>query len=45
MQTIQITVEFQTKHEPGNEAHLRQVIHSYLKSKGVNVGDDGIIRV
>ena len=45
MQTITITAEFQVKHTPDNEAHLRQVINSYLKSKGVNVGDDGIIRV
>lgn len=40
-----ITIEFQSKHNPGTEAHLRVIAHNYLRGKGVNIGEDGIIRI
>lgn len=43
-QTITITVEFQTKHEPGTPAQLNQILTEYLKAKGV-VYESGLMKV
>lgn len=42
---MNITIEFETEHNPGDEAHLRQVAYSYLRGKGVNISEDGVIRI
>ena len=43
-QTIQITIEFQVEHKPGNSEHLEQVVKKYLQSKGVEY-TNGIIKI
>jgi hypothetical protein len=36
-QEIQITFRFNVKHSPGTPEHLRQIVESYLRPKGVRL--------
>ena len=44
-QSITVRVEYRTKHNPGNENHLRQLLRSTLLSKGIRVKEDGTIEL
>jgi hypothetical protein len=42
-QEIWYRVVFKTKHEPGNDTHLKHVAETYFKGKGVTVENGNII--
>jgi hypothetical protein len=44
-QNITITLEFKTKHNPGDKDHLQQVAHAYFKSKGIELSEELVIKV
>jgi len=44
MQTLTITIEFQTEHKPDTEEHLKQVAENYFRSKGILL-EGNVIRV
>lgn len=44
-QTLQVTVIFRVKHNPGNENHLRQLLKHELIYRGLTVREDGTIVV
>jgi len=44
-QSITVRVEYRTKHNPGTENHLRQLLRSTLLSKGIRVKEDGTIEL
>lgn len=35
LQSLDITIRFYIEHNPGTKEHLRQIVASYLKGKGV----------
>lgn len=36
-QELTITVRFTTRHKPGTEEHLRQILIGYLEPKGITL--------
>ena len=44
-QSLQVTFEFQTKHNPANLEHLTMILKSGLEAKGLRLEEDLIIRI
>lgn len=40
MQTLNITLKYKVKHNPGNEPHLKVIAENYFRSKGVKLEDN-----
>lgn len=46
IQELTITVRFTTtRHNPGTEEHLREILRSYLAPKGIELQDDLTIEI
>lgn len=43
MQKMTVTVRFKVKHNPGNEEHLRMLLHNYFSAKGVPFNGSEIV--
>lgn len=44
-QKLKVEIVFNVKHSPGNEAHLREIVRSYFKGKGVPTEDGPLLFV
>jgi hypothetical protein len=44
-QKVTLTFEFKTKHSPGTEEHLRQLLQSHFRMHNMWMRDDGVVEV
>lgn len=44
-QEIQVTIRCKVKHNPGTQEHLKVMLQSHLRAKGLTLGDDLVIEI